>query len=286
MRLLIVVISLIRSFDFGGLPYDAAIPGVAYSTSSNFEFPNFDNPSVFSIKNDEGISLSFGYAPHGWEDILNYGSQAKFRNLTAISFYMKGGGFSYRPLGKKKIISEDFQEEYSIDEFQIVLSDLVYYKFYGGIGLKYYYVRYSEASVENGSPHVNLDTGNGFSINVGALLDFDKVRLGFFLRNILSGIYYHDYPKDVLNLSGGSGIAVVPHNAVMISLDCIGEKEGKLVWTSGLTLKPLKWLAILTGYSFSDRCLSGGVQINYKEGNFVITYRKDAVFLTWRSSLK
>ncbi len=280
------VLSLLRGSDFGGLPYDAGMPALAYSVSGRSQFPNFDNPSTLSMVRKDGIGLSFAYSSNGFGDILSYGSKAKLRNLTAVSLFTKGGGFTYRLLGKKRLTGLDFEKEYSIDEFQIVFADLIYYKIYGGIGLKYYYVRYAEASISDGLPHVNLDTGNGFSVNAGAALTFKYFDLGFFLRNIISGIFYHDYPKDVLGLSGGVGVVAAPINSISLSLDCLGERDGKIQYSAGCCFRPIKWALLSAGYSLPDKALSGGVEVNYSTNDFVLSYRKNSVFLTWRLYLK
>jgi len=282
ISILSFILSLINPSNFGGFPVDASIPGLAYSVTARYGFPNLDNVSSFSLLKQGGVVLSFAYVPESITDVLNYGSHVKFKNLTAAGFYSKGAGFFYRLISRREIKLPDKETEYSIDEFSLAVSDMLYYNLYGGLCLNYYYVRFGEAAIVNGSPEVNLDTGNGFSIDLGLIFKYQGISFGFSSKNVVSGIYYSKFEKDVLRPSLSLGVNLVPLKILSLSLDGFIEKNGKPFYFTGFNARLLKWLGIFGGYTFNDKSYGGGVELNYRSSDFVISYRKKAVFLTWR----
>ena len=286
MFIFLFLISLINPSEFGGLPADASVPGLAYSVVARYGFSNFDNVSALSLLMRGGVALTFGYVPQSIRDILNYGTHMKFRNLTAISLYSKNAAFYYRLINRKEVKTTNREVEYSIDEFSLAISDMLYYNLYGGLRLGYYFVRFGEALIKDGIPEVNLDTGNGFSVDLGMIYKIKGICVGVSLKNVLSGIYYSKFSKDVLNLSGGAGINLEPLKFFSFSLDGFIEKNGKPNYSSALRITPLKWIGIFAGYTFSDKSYGIGMELHYKSSDFVISYRKKAVFVTWRYILQ
>ncbi|MDI6851685.1 MAG: hypothetical protein QMD82_07120 [bacterium] len=280
------VISLINPSEFGGLPADASVPGLAYSVVARYGFPNIDNVSAFSLLVRGGLSFTFGYVPESISDILNYGTHMKFRNLTAVGFFSKNAAFYYRLVNRREVKTPDREVEYSIDEFSLAISDMLYYNLYGGLRLGYYFVRFGEALVKDGAPEVNLDTGNGFSIDLGMIYKRRGISVGISLKNVISGIYYSKYSKDVLNLSGGVGINLEPLEFFSFSVDGFIEKDGRPNYSSSLRVTPLKWIGIFTGYTLKDKSYGIGMELHYKSSDFIISYRKKAVFITWRYILQ
>jgi len=257
--------------------------GHLYSTSARTDFPNFENPASLMALEEPGLSLSFGYSPSGLKDILNYGQNVKLKNLTSINFFTKGSGFSYRPLAHRKLEGSNFEEEFSIHEFQLLLSELLYYNVYGGLSLKYLYVRYAFAGVDSGVPKVDLETGHGFSVNLGMLFDYKSFSLGAYLQNVLSAVYYPEHEKDKLPLQGGMGLCVNAFNFLSFSSDVILSEHEKADYVLGLSLKPFKWAILRGGFSLSRKDFGFGLEFKYRGSSFVISYRKGLAYITGRS---
>lgn len=282
MFITFLLLTLIAPADYGGLPFDAQSPGLSFSVTSRAGFPNFENPATFGLVTREGVLFNFAYSSIGFQDILNYSYGMDFKKLTALAFYSKNGAFSYRPILRKKISDTNSEKAYSIDEFGLTLADLLYYKLYGGISVNYINVRYGEALVEDSIPKVRLINGHGFSINLGLLYKIGKFDFGVAIKNVISGVYFPEDVKDVLEMAGSVGAGFTPKEYVSVSFDCLAKPKERINFSGGLKVKPLKWASLIVGYNLNQRSFSFGGEINYKDNDWLISYGANSWFITWR----
>ncbi len=281
--LLIFIFSLFPDNYYRGLPFDAFYTASSYCLSTLYGWPNFENPAGFGVLENNGLGISFTYSPQGVQDILNYGSKMSFKNLSALYMYSKGGGFSYRPVLRETVNLPDSALDVSINEFQLAVSDLLYYKFYGGLNIRYFYVKYAVAGFKNGDPFAEIGSGHGYSLGLGVLFQVSRFSAGFYAQNVFSRVFYKEYSDDILKRYGGVGIRISPLSRISFFSD-ISIYEGEKVSCSFASLmKPLKWLTVVGSYSLPDKNFGVGLGTEYKYGSFVIAYRKKVVSLTLRS---
>ncbi|MGB9823926.1 MAG: hypothetical protein ACPLN0_04150 [Candidatus Hydrothermia bacterium] len=281
--LLVLIFSLFPDSYYRGLPFDALYTASSYCLSSLYVLPNFENPAGFGVLENSGLGVSFTYSPQGVQDILNYGTKVSFKNLSALYLYSQGGGFSYRPVLRKTVNLPDSALDISINEFQLAVSDLLYYKFYGGLNIRYFYVRYAVAGFKNGEPFAEIGSGHGYSLGVGVLFQVPGFSAGFYAQNIFSKVFYKGYSDDILKRYGGVGIQVSPLSRVSFFSDISIYEGEKFSYTFASLIKPLKWLSIVGSYSLPDKNFGAGLGTEYKYGSFGIAYRKKVVSLTLRS---
>lgn len=282
--LVIIFFTLFPSSYYRGLPYDASYAAFSYALSTLTEHPNFENPAGFKLFKNSGFSISYGYSPRDFSDILTYWQQMKLKNITSVSIFSEGGGFSFRPVLRKKYYSSIKAEDILINEFNLVLSDILLYKLYGGISMKYIYVRYGVASIEDGSPFADIGTYHGFSIGCGLILNYKSFAGGLFCQNLFSRVYFRSYQDDVLKRYGGIGIRISPVEGFDTHVDILLTEEEKSFYVFSTYVKPTKWLRLAGSISTPDKNFGMGLGIDYKYGSLFMGYRKSALFITLRSN--
>lgn len=249
----------------------------------------FYNPATTGLSENEIILFSFDYIYESIEDVLNYESKISGRYFSYFLIGEGGVNLSYRPVSRKDIVTENGEKMYSVDEFALNLATLLYYNLYGGINLKYYYIRYGEALNRGQSYSLNLDTGNGYGVDIGIIYILGNVNIGLSGTNILSKVNYKDY-KDDRPPTVFRG-ALVFRLSPFMSLGMGGEKnsgsELKDFFNAGIEFKPFKFLRMRGGfvtnsisgdelvYSFGFGVLIHSTQLNFglREGRVYLTLK-------------
>ena len=179
-------------------------------------------------------------------DLLGTPTGLSGKRLSFIAFSENRGALSWRPLSNvcKDGIYEQHIEadgdtieiwrdiEYSINEFALSMTTLTIataQEIEGmpcilGMNIKYINGRMgvAEKSRRNGiweEPKVNMDTGNGYSIDIGFLYSRKQIGLGFSVQNVLANLYWHDYSRDRINANLQAGIAFMPFNGFILASD-------------------------------------------------------------------
>lgn len=209
------------------------------------------NPSGLGLLPQPTTMFGFNDTKHiGVEDVeiadlLGTPTGLSGKRLSFIAFSEKRGALSWRPLSsiskhgvyKQSIAGGDTIErwtdiEYSINEFGLSITTLMAateQEIQGmscilGMNVKYINGRMgvAEKSRRNGiweEPKVNLDTGNGYSIDLGFLYSERWLSLGFAAQNVLANLYWHDYSRDRINANLRGGIAFMPFNSFILASD-------------------------------------------------------------------
>ncbi|MEO0246587.1 MAG: hypothetical protein ABIM20_01210 [candidate division WOR-3 bacterium] len=283
--LVIILFALFPPSYYQGLPNDASYAALSYALSTVCEYPNFENPAGLKLLREGGFSISYGYSSRNFLDILNYGQQMKLKNLTSVSIFSEGGGFSYRPVLRKNVNYSTKAEDILIDEFHLALADLLLRRLYGGISLKYIHVRYGIASIEDDYPIADIGTYHGFSVGFGLILDCRPIAGGVFCQNLFSRVYYKRYPDDILRRYGGLGVKISPIKGFDTHADIIFTVGEKLSYIFSAYFKPYKGLSLAGSFSMPDKNFGLGLGTEYKYGSLFIGYRRSAIFITLRSNL-
>jgi hypothetical protein len=179
-------------------------------------------------------------------DLLRTATGLSGKRLSFVAFSENQGALSWRPLSsvcensiyKQNITAEgDTIErwtdiEYSINEFGLSMTTSMGatdQETQGmpcilGMNIKYLNGRIgvAERSRKNGiweEPNVNLDSGNGYSIDLGFLYLKRRIALGFAVQNVLAKLYWHDYSGDRINANLRGGIAFRLFNGFILASD-------------------------------------------------------------------
>ena len=150
-----------------------------------------------------------------------------------ISIVNPSGGITWHPLAstrveeKKILFSDELQEtlsveskiEYRTDEFYLTLTTLsseMLESLTGvplvGINLKYYKANIAESEVKKSKTapvdaSSNIDTGNGFGIDLGFAYVKGPFLFGFAIKDIFSRVYWTDYDSDRIHTKIGAGFS-------------------------------------------------------------------------------
>lgn len=178
-------------------------------------------------------------------DLMGTATGLSGKRLSSVAFAEKQGALSWRPLSsisehniyEQSLTDGDTIErwtdiEYSINEFGLSMTTLISaseQEIQGmpcilGMSIKYINSRIgvAEKSKRNDiweEPKVNLDTGNGYSIDIGFLYSKRWFSLGFSAQNVLANLYWHDYSRDRINANLRGGIAFMPFNSFILASD-------------------------------------------------------------------
>lgn len=285
--LVLGVLLLIPNRSFIGDSPDAVSVALGEITVAKEGPYCFYNPAVTGLSQGETIMFSFDYVYESIEDVLNYESKIKGRYFSYFLIGEGGVNLSYRPVSRKDLVSDDGEIIYSVDEFLLNMASLIYFNFYGGVNFKYYYVRYGEALREGESYKLNLDTGNGYGVDIGFVYTSGNINLGLSGTNIISKVYYRDYENDRLpKIFRG---ALVFHLHDLVSVGIGGEKHSNSdlrdFFNAGIEFKPLKSIWLRGGLTTSSisrddfiYSFGFGVSIRSTKVNFGI--RRSRVYLT------
>ncbi len=168
------------------------------------------------------------------------------KRLSFVAFSENQGALSWCPLSSVCRNNMYFQNinadgdtierwtdlEYSINEFVLSMTTLMGatdQEIQGmpcilGMNVKYLNGRIgvAEKSRKNGvweEPNINLDTGNGYSIDLGFLYPKKWIALGASAQNVLAKLYWHDYSADRINANLRGGIAIKLFNSLLLASD-------------------------------------------------------------------
>jgi len=285
--LVVGVLLLIPNRSFIGDSPDAVSVALAEVTVAKEGVYCFYNPAVTGLSQGEIIMFSFDYVYESIEDVLNYESKIRGRYFSYFLIGEGGVNLSYRPVSRKDLVNENGEIIYSVDEFLLNLASLLYFNFYGGVNFKYYYVRYGEALRWGESYNLNLDTGNGYGVDIGFVYTFGNINVGLSGINIISKVYYKDYESDRPPTIFRGAVVFHPHNLVRVGIG--GEKnsssELRDFFNAGIEFKPFKSIWLRGGLTTSSiskddffYSFGFGVSVRSTEVNFGI--RKSRVYLT------
>ncbi len=168
------------------------------------------------------------------------------KRLSFVAFSENQGALSWRPLSSicennmyEQNINADGDTierwkdiEYSINEFVLSMTTLMGatdQEIQGmpcilGMNVKYLNGRIgvAEKSRKNEvweEPNINLDSGNGYSIDIGFLYPKKRIAIGLAARNVLAKMYWHDYSGDRINANLRGGIALELFKGFILASD-------------------------------------------------------------------
>lgn len=195
-------------------------------------FVSFYNPAaVCFIKNNY---LLFDFLDMRRNSLENH-SLPEFAGIAIdfISIVNPSGGLTWHPLASMRVeeittlFSDELQEtlsveskiEYRTDEFYLTLTTLASEMLGSlagvplfGINIKYYKANLAVSEVKKSKTtpvdaSSNIDTGNGFGIDLGFAYVKGPFLFGFAVKDIFSKVYWTDYESDRIHTKIGAGFS-------------------------------------------------------------------------------
>jgi len=194
---------------------------------------SFYNPAGLCFLIGEYVTIDFQNnrdatsEQDGFMDVSDY-------KFDFFSFASSGAGISFRPLSRvdrklqELVFSEEYSEtvsvesrlEYSADEFCLSVTSVASEMFETlenkplfGINLKYIRASLGSAElVKLGSSPVdassNIDSGNGFGLDIGFAYSNNPVTTGIVLKDVFSKVFWSDYDSDRITPRIGAGASL------------------------------------------------------------------------------
>lgn len=220
-----------RAIGLGG-----AVAGVGGDENSLYW-----NPAGLNLLTASSISISFGSEPlTGVGQLLN--PSLRRRGLSCLSISTSEMAVGWRALSRVSFEDSLFLEvsdgettevwrdmEFWADEYLVSITTMTHgqgvvpeEKFLMGVNLKY--VRGELGTAErmrrNGiwqEPELNLDRGNGYSVDLGLFLDERRFRLGLAAQNVLAKVYWKDYRAERIEANLMGGFSLLPTNWLVLA---------------------------------------------------------------------
>lgn len=195
---------------------------------------NWDEKSVLS--EFSGISLDFVSIvnPSGG---LTWNSLSRYNEQSDTTFFLPS---------QQETISIKSNCEYRIDEYYLTLTTLSTHPYEDlnnkpiiGISLKYYraFLAESETKIAESSvdAYSNIDSGNGFGIDLGFSYKKNPFLFGISAKNVFSRVYWTDYDSQRIPVTLGTGISASFNENITISGDFLySSDEEKTSLHSGI----------------------------------------------------
>ncbi|MBL7075320.1 hypothetical protein ISS37_08810 [candidate division KSB1 bacterium] len=230
-----------RGHDIGAR---AAAMGGAFVALANDASGIYWNPAGLSNLNRDFLNISYHFLPQqrpSWTALVKPSRLIRSKQFIFIGVASKDGGFAWRPLANVNEKNSYLQEtnvqgdviekwtdvEYGLNEFTLSLVEL---RGSVSIGLNIKYLDGSLAFARkwklNDSwqePYANIDHGRGFSGDFGFLIMGDHLNIGLSVSDLLSRIYWADYPTQSLETNAALGLALK-----LRELTLAGDIEGRI----------------------------------------------------------
>jgi len=245
--------------DYEGIPPGARPAGMGNTGIAlvNEPFTFFYNPAALSflrsgffildVNRNSASEIKSAFSLPGINEV----------SVDCISFLNSYGGFSWRPLSRKKItkdikyFSPEYQTlididstlEYKTDEFYLSLTSLsseimdsLNEKPIFGINLKYYIANLGLATITTSDTTIidalsNIDSGNGFGLDIGFSYYKTHFLFGISVIDLFSRVYWSDYKTDKIPWKIGTGISLFSKKRWALTTDLRYESGRK---TTGL----------------------------------------------------
>jgi len=259
--------SPIPSDGYSGLCPGARSRGMGCTGIALIDEPlsSFYNPAGLCFLSGDYITIDFQnnreptFEQEGFMDVFEY-------KFDFFSFASAGTGISLRPLSRvdRKLeefaFSEEYSEtvsiesrlEYGADEFCFSITSVASEMFESlenvplfGINLKYIRATLGSAKLvklENSPVDAssNIDSGNGFGLDIGFAYSRNTVIVGFVLKDAFSKVFWSDYDSDRINPRIGSGASLRFFKKWNVSMDLDYETgDEKLSFNSGVEFSNL-----------------------------------------------
>lgn len=276
-----------RPISLGG-----ALTGVGGDESSLYW-----NPAGLNLLPVKLISISFGSEPvRGISQLFN--PSLRRRGLSSLSVSGPETALGWHALARvafEDSVSLEVDQgettevwkdiEFWADEYLFSITTMAQREklpsdedFFVGINVKYIRAELglAERQRKGGSwqePEANLDTGNGYGIDVGALLHLEKLSLGLSVQNLMAKVYWKDYEPERIGANLMGGFSILPSNWLTLA----GALERR--WKRGAsTILHLGgeatfrreslpgWFGIFTSFSPSVRLGMYGPDLSKREG--------------------
>jgi hypothetical protein len=205
-------------------------------------FSSFYNPAALCFMQNSMVVFDFHYA-QGTEE-LELANTGAF-SIDFLAMLNQAGGLSWHPLTRNTFehdtsyfspahndtVQVNTRYEYRADEVYTTMTTLVTEQFEVlsrkpllGINLKYFRAQCAEARlVKTDSALVdatsNIDTGNGFGIDLGFAYATEWLIFGLSVKDAFSRIYWNDYDTDKVGIKTGAGICSPITSRVTLSSD-------------------------------------------------------------------
>lgn len=228
-------------------------------------FTSFYNPASLCFLKSSVVVFDFHYARGGARqyDLPN----VKGVTLDFVGMLNQSGGLSWHPLTRRTFEAETTyydqaygdtvsvisRYEYRADEVYSTMTTLTTEQFdvllrrpLLGINLKYLRAQCAEAKVIRAGDAIvdatsNIDSGNGFGVDVGFSYATEIFLFGLSVKNAFSRVYWKDYDTDNIPMVIGTGISYMAAERATMSTDFRYDWESKKTGCfSGLELNLLR----------------------------------------------
>jgi hypothetical protein len=245
LRVALLVASPIDPDEYNGPSPGARSLGLGNAAIAlkNDPFSSFYNPAALCFVQNSVVVFDFNYGKGSARefDLPNVGGVA----IDFIGMLNQAGGLTWHPLTRRTTEAEttyydpnygdtiqvNARYEYRADEVYSTMTTLATENFETllrkpllGVNLKYFRAQCAEANVIRMRGAIvdatsNIDSGNGFGIDVGFSYATEMLLFGLSVKDAFSRVYWRDYDTDKIHAKVGTGISYLIAERATLSTD-------------------------------------------------------------------